>query len=356
MPTKLNKAGKQQPYIPEGNGDASGEYADGQGYNVNKPSTNDSKTGTSVASSGKQSSGKAETQPQNQPVKPKQNVPTPAEREKLGNMGIITEDMKSVDYTQKFAPNVKITRGSLSKDEIGEFNAYLEKTFNDYPEMQKFRNISVRNNPSSRTGGYIMTSTNYFTGEKNFELYINSGWLEDRQAISDEKTLRWYKTQVEHIEKQLTNLTDVERKPNLEHMLNSFKESINKIEERKKAPRTEFSNVVNRCKTRSERLKSLMAHELMHRITQEFDYAVSNKKVTTEELKQKHNDLTKKIREVYNEAIKNGDAKRISSYATTSRDEFLSEANAMLEGGYEMPSYITEVVEELKDFNRKVKV
>lgn len=30
MPTKLNKAGNQQPYVPQGNGDASGEYADNQ--------------------------------------------------------------------------------------------------------------------------------------------------------------------------------------------------------------------------------------------------------------------------------------------------------------------------------------
>lgn len=30
MPTKLNKAGNEQPYVPQGNGDASGEYADNQ--------------------------------------------------------------------------------------------------------------------------------------------------------------------------------------------------------------------------------------------------------------------------------------------------------------------------------------
>lgn len=30
MPTKPNKAGQQQPYVPQGNGDASGEYADNQ--------------------------------------------------------------------------------------------------------------------------------------------------------------------------------------------------------------------------------------------------------------------------------------------------------------------------------------
>ena len=28
MPTKRNKADQQQPYVPAGNGDASGEYAD----------------------------------------------------------------------------------------------------------------------------------------------------------------------------------------------------------------------------------------------------------------------------------------------------------------------------------------
>lgn len=28
MPTKLNKAGNQQNYVPAGNGDASGEYRD----------------------------------------------------------------------------------------------------------------------------------------------------------------------------------------------------------------------------------------------------------------------------------------------------------------------------------------
>ena len=33
MPKKLNKAGQQQEYVPSGNGDASGEYADDGGSN-----------------------------------------------------------------------------------------------------------------------------------------------------------------------------------------------------------------------------------------------------------------------------------------------------------------------------------
>ena len=35
MPTKKNKAGNEQNYVPKGNGDASGEYADNEsGSNV----------------------------------------------------------------------------------------------------------------------------------------------------------------------------------------------------------------------------------------------------------------------------------------------------------------------------------
>ena len=352
MPTKANKAGKQQPYVPAGHGDPSGEYAENNtGSNKNYASPDDVKRQLGYTPKKE----KTETKTPKDVVKSGKNEPTPAEREKLVNMGIITEDMKSATYTEKFAPNVKITRGSFSKDEIGEFNAYLEKVFNDYPEMQKFRNIFVKNNTSSDTGGYIKTSTNLFSGEKNYELYINAGWLEDRQAISDEKTLNWYKSQVKYIENQLINLTDNNRKSNLENLLNNFKEAINNIEKRRKTPRTEFSNVINRCTTRSERLKSIMAHEMMHRITQDFDDAIINKKITGE-LKQKHSDLTKKILEVYDEAIKNGDAKKISNYATKNRDEFLSEANSMIEGGYKMPAYIKEVVEELKDFNRRIKI
>ena len=355
MPTKLNRAGKQQPYIPEGNGDASGEYADGQGYNVNKPSTNDSKTGTSVASSGKQTSGKVETQPQNQPVKPKQNVPTPAEREKLGNMGIITEDMKSATYTENFAPNVTITRGSFKKEDIGEFNAYLQNIFNEYPEMQRFTNITVRNNTASHRGGSITTYTNWRTGEKNYDLYINSSWLEDRQELQNNKAIKWYKDQIGYLQKRLETAS-ANDKEDIEGRISAIQKSIDRIEEERKTPKTEYGNVIQRCTTRSERLKSLMAHEMMHRITQDFDYGVMDNKITDEVGRKRFLELKNKIREVYNEAINNGDAKKISRYATTDRDEFLSEANAMLEGGYEMPSYITEVVEELKDFNRKVKV
>ena len=52
MPTKLNKAGKQQDYIPKGNGDASGEYGTSNGTNKNF-TTSDKKTQANVITENK---------------------------------------------------------------------------------------------------------------------------------------------------------------------------------------------------------------------------------------------------------------------------------------------------------------
>ena len=343
MPTKLNRAGKQQPYIPEGNGDASGEYADGQGYNVNKPSTNDSKTGTS---------GKVETQPQNQPVKPKQNIPTPAEREKLGNMGIITEDMKTAEFTKNFAPDVKITRGSLNKDEIGEFNAYLQNIFNEYPDMQKFRKISVRNNEKSSTGGYILTSTNYKTGEKSYELYVNAGWLDkpkttiyekDKKILED--NINFYKMQVKIHE------LDEDKKRFLSVYQQGLEDAIEKYEEFKvNSDKDLVSTTSDLVEGRSKKLYSIITHELMHRIfgdiknyNNDSDFEMANQKIG----------LMDRCKEVYSTAISNGDAKKISKYATTNREEFICEAYARMELGFDVPKYIKELVEDIQNFNRR---
>ena len=258
--------------------------------------------------------------------------------------------MKSLEYTKKFGKNIKISRGSLSKDEIGEFNSYLETLFDEYPDMPKFNNVTVKNNASSHKGGYIMTSTNYFTGEKFYDLYINAGWLEDRQKRADDNNIKWYQAQIEYMSKQLDNVTNDENKQFITDTINKFKDKINTINEERSKPKEQVYNVVAKCKSRSERLKSLMAHELMHRITQEFE---GYKPSQAPERHKEHIDLTNKLSEVYNNAIKNGDAKKISTYATTSRSEFLSEANAMLEGGFELPSYIKDVLIEIKDFNRR---
>lgn len=53
MPTKLNKAGKQQEYIPKGNGDASGEYGTSNGTNKNFTTSDKKKTEANVITENK---------------------------------------------------------------------------------------------------------------------------------------------------------------------------------------------------------------------------------------------------------------------------------------------------------------
>jgi hypothetical protein len=359
MPTKRNRAGNQQPYVPEGNGDASGEYTNNESGTISTSKKGKSSNNLSINNFTKEqqleqlkqaresvvghieSLRKQKHQETDDKFLPKydkliadyentlkladkkindliKETGTPAEREKLRDKGIstITEDMKSTDYTKKFCKNVKISRASLSKDEIGEFNSYLETLFDEYPDMQKFDNITVKNNMSSHKGGYVMPRTNYFTDEVSYDLYINSGWLEDRQKINDSK----------------------------------FKNRIETINEESKKPKEQVYNVVAKCNSRSERLKSLMAHELMHRITQDFESFRPSQNPSKHKA---YIDLTNKLKEAYTKAINNGDAKRISTYATTNKSEFLSEANAMLEGGFEMPQYIKDVLLEVKEWNRR---
>ena len=88
MPTKLNKGGKQQPYIPEGNGDASGEYADGEGYNRNKPMKKED------------SLGEVKSEPVKSVIEPEAK-PTEGEKQKLDGMGIDKKTKEEVAQSIK---------------------------------------------------------------------------------------------------------------------------------------------------------------------------------------------------------------------------------------------------------------
>lgn len=343
MPTKRNYGGKQQPYVPEGHGDASGEYANNEaGSNKHYASPDDVKL--QLGYGGEQ---------------PKQETATPKDlSDKLNgvkdNSGI-TEDMKSAEYTKNFTENgesqgywglvsreaeVKITRGSLTKDEIGQFNKQIQDLFKEYPNMQKFTKINVKNAKASLQGGYVAT---YGFGEReSYDLYINAGWLDKTPGERiNQENIDYYKKKIE----ELSNNTD----NNIEK-IESYKKSINSLENR------QAYNVITKSNSRSERLKSSLAHELMHRVTQTFDnfnvnkYAGNIEKHNT--LNEKYRSIQQEIRDVYSKALQNGDAKKISTYATTSRDEFLSEANAQLEVGIETPQYIADVVNNMKNFLR----
>lgn len=347
MPTKRNRAGNQQPYVPEGNGDASGEYADGDGINVNyKPK----ESGTSIKETPKETTiiPKAKPtpkkeKPQNQPVAPKSEDytnGTPAEREKLKEKGIstITEEMKSPEYTKNkfttpvtlkgyfsdktFEPKVSITRGSLSKDEVGEFNSYLQEMFDKYPDMQKFTNITVKNAKKSSQGGYFKRVRTGYGGEQMFDLYINAGWLDEKSSKENlEENLEFYKNRLGEYNKD---------NPDHQSWINVYERRIKEIQQ-------DIENGVSytscgKLTGRSAKLNNLVSHELMH-----YMYYHNVKSL----------DLDNEITTTFWKAKDNGDAKRISTYATTSKQEFISEAYASMRTGLKVPEYIQDLVNKI---------
>lgn len=359
MPTKPNKAGQQQPYVPAGNGDASGEYSEhGTGSNRHYASPEDTKRQLGY---------------QTEQPKPESTIPKDVENKLNGvkeqpKEKEITEEMKSIDYTRKLVQDaqvdnyfglhtrptsVSITRGSLTKDELGEFNKQIEDLYNEYPEMQKLTEIKVNNAKASSRGGYICT---YGSGSNRaYELYINAGWLDKTPGErARDENIDWYKRRIENIEQGLKNNEYVES--SIESVKNSLEDYKQKLANYEKGA---VYNVIYKSSNRKDRLKSLLAHELMHRVTQTFDYYNLGKYAGDVEknnaIHQRHREITQKLRDVYSKALQNGDAKNISVYATTSRDEFISEANSQMSLGIEVPQYIREVIDEMKTFVRSEK-
>lgn len=330
MPTKRNRAGQQQPYVPAGHGDASGEYGEhATGSNKHWVSPDDVKKQLGY------------TKPQE---KKESGIPKELEDKLNGiRQTEITEEMKTSEYTKKFTQDseaqgyyntirreaeVKITRGSLNKEEIGVLNNEIGKMFEEYPDMQKFTKIIVNNKKASSQGGYIATFGG-FGNAKSYDLYINAGWLDKTpgERIKDEN-IQWYKERIDSITKGLNENAYIESSiDDVKKQLENYKIQL---EEYKNKP---TYNVITKSKSRQDRLKSLLAHELMHRIY--------NKNVKSLELE-------KEIRETYKKALDNGDAQKISTYATTQMSEFISEANSQIVMGIDTPQYIVDIVNKIK--------
>ena len=337
MPTKPNKAGQQQPYVPAGHGDVSGEYGEhGTGSNKHWVSPDDVK----------RQLGYKEEQPKKESETPKElsdKLNGKKETQKESKKVEITEEMKSSEYTKRFTERakisgyftntyrdaeVKITRGSLNKNEVGLFNSQIEEMFNNYPNMQKFTKIIVNNAKASSQGGYIATY-GYTGTNKSYDLYINAGWLDKTPSERiREENINWYERKIENINKGLKEGAYIEgSEEDVKKQLENYQKQL---ENEKNRP---SYNVITKSSKREDRLKSLLAHELMHRIYQT--------NVKTIELEQE-------IRDVYKKALSNGDAQKISTYATTQMSEFISEANSQIEVGIETPQYIIDIVNKIK--------
>lgn len=335
MPTKRNSAGNQQPYVPAGYGDASGEYAE--------QATGSNKHYADAQDTTRQLPYESDREKTYQEVK----------SEVLGTNSKVSNEMKNRDYTERFAEEVNISKKSLNDEELGEFNNYLEEIFNNYPEMQRFRDISVKNNSKSLTGGYIRTTENWLTGKKTYDLYINAGWLEYKDPKEEFRNKRqFFEDLVKSVESN-ENYTEKEKK----FYRRAYQDNIDYYD--KKLKDDTYSNVIERIKDRKGRLKNLMAHELMHRITQTFYGYDTNKYAGNVEknnlLNARYNDIKQNITDTYVKAVGNGDALKISKYANSNKEEFLSEANSMIECGFKCPEYITNLINDIKTFLRSEK-
>lgn len=318
MATKPNKAGQQQPYVPAGNGDASGEYADNEyGSNVHysSPEREREKTPESVE---KQPSESVESE--------------------------TTSGDIDVNSLVKEGGEIKISRGSLTESQQKIFNDALDGFYKEFPDMPKFDIITVDKRPSSNLGGRIRIARDYSKGFRNptktYELYINSGFINEQNVKNQEYVTKYALRRAnEELETAKLNPQDVEK-------IERLKRRLEDIEKNKR-----YSNVAFKLNDEHERLKSLINHELMHReIVYKFGNSMSQSfsfQMTPEQVKL--NDL---IYDTFVKAMKNGDAERISEYAETDADEFISEAYSQVMSGIETPDYIKNMIKSIKEFKK----
>lgn len=245
---------------------------------------------------------------------------TPAEQEKLKD--IENKKYKNIEYINNFSKygDVGVNIDKLEDKELETFNSTIDGYFSKYKEMPKFTFITVERDFNSNVGGYIKE----YLEEGKFvstDLYINTEILDKYEYIED-------------MDKAVPN-------------------------------------VANRFQTREERLKAIIDHEMMHKIinfkigskTAKRDYYLSNKiknleegEVINEEFSPEQIKLREKMNKVWDEAYENGDILDISLYGSSSPDEMVAEANALMENGFDVPKNIADLVNEIKNFKREEEI
>lgn len=154
MPTKLNKAGNQQNYVPAGNGDASGEYGD-NATGSNKHFTNFAKPtnegGTQVVTNAKQETSVTQEQPPQE---------TPKAEEK---------------------PQIQARTNELTKKQIREIGDYVQGRDLSNPDILK------RTIHSLRYYGGSFGDLSKFTDEELKNICL------DLQGAEESADFVWYK-------------------------------------------------------------------------------------------------------------------------------------------------------------------
>lgn len=128
MPTKRNKAGQQQPYVPQGNGDASGEYADNQSGS-NKHFTNFKQPGEETTQKGFTTFNKVEEQPQTTKTNNEQEIRAVRRKARNSLIGKCVNPSRENDITFEEVVDDSNDEGVKILDDYLGFNDSLQIKF-----------------------------------------------------------------------------------------------------------------------------------------------------------------------------------------------------------------------------------
>lgn len=249
-----------------------------------------------------------------------------------------TEEMKSKTFLQEngVCKVAEIKKGSLSESETQYFNSLIFDYKNKFINSETvFDNILVNSRTTSSRGGSITTKFNPRTGSVSYDFYLNTSCLDESWG-----TWRDYK---EDIEKKKQKIEEIKMSGDQfsQYRISSLENSIKDTEEKLQYKGFNSAAFAN---TREERLKSTLSHEMMHRI---FNERLSRHSGV---ITPKQRELNQKVRDVYSNSMKNGNIKKITYYARTNSSEFLSEAFAVRELGYDIPKEIDSILDEVLNY------
>lgn len=326
MPTKPNHSGQQQEYVPAGNGDASGEYADNAtGSNVHFKSFKKPENDTSKGTQSKTKLPKEKKEKKEQPPKPHIQD---AEK-KIKN--ILSEDME-------------ITLDGFDEETCGVLSDTLEKVVGDFPALKNnlisIGSVSGLNKLQekdfqNRYDKFIQSITPEKIEKKRQKL-IEWNPNSDKSRWTDEyvkdvimQTEQPYRDKRVSLPRAAEGMCKTYSGSTISMLV--FKDSVGK-----KKHKDAINHEYNTGWWSSNNVNQTFAHELGHAV---------------ETLLKKDINYTAEIEKLYNNAT----ADELSGYSRKNAREFVAESFAAYYGGMNNP-VADEVVEFIKNqYGRKYK-
>ena len=214
----------------------------------------------------------------------------------------------------KYGGIIDMQKASL--EQLNDINEMLDTLTTKYPS-KKYHNISQNNRMKANA------RSNYF------ELEVNTNKLGARERTSkifqdNQKTCR----------------------SNIEFITGMYGDNIPAAYKKKMEQWKSFLEYTRHGISETYGTKATIANEYAHSISDQY-WGMINKGANKNSFSDEARARTKKVNETYAQALKSGDIKSISYYASTNRDEFLAEVFAAREMGEKLPDYIDTMLNEV---------